>query len=95
MSNTVLVKAIENVRNIEKLVNVRSYLGSEPNYHTTKFFTENLLEIDMTKTQILMIKPVYLTLLMLNLSKTVMYEFWILVKMQKLVIWIETASLFV
>ena len=75
MSNTVLVKAIENVRNIEKLVNVRRYLGSEPNYHTTKFFTENLLEIDMTKTQILMIKPVYLTLLMLNLSKTVMYEF--------------------
>ena len=33
----------------------RKYLLSEPNYHTTKFFSENLLGIDMRKTQILMI----------------------------------------
>ena len=32
---------------------------SEPNYHTTKFFTENLLTIEMRKTQILMRKPFY------------------------------------
>ena len=32
------------------------------NYHTTKFFMENLLEIEMKKTQILMNKPVYLGL---------------------------------
>ena len=30
----------------------------------------------MRKTQILMNKPVYLELLILRLSKTVMYEFW-------------------
>ena len=30
----------------------------------------------MRKTQILMNKPVYLGLLILDLSKTVMYEFW-------------------
>ena len=30
----------------------------------------------MRKTQILMNKPVYLELLILHLSKTVMYEFW-------------------
>ena len=30
----------------------------------------------MKKTQILMNKPVYLGLLILDLSKTVMYEFW-------------------
>ena len=30
----------------------------------------------MKKTQILMNKPVYLVLLILDLSKTVMYEFW-------------------
>ena len=30
----------------------------------------------MRKTQILMNKPVYLELLILDLSKTVMYEFW-------------------
>ena len=35
-----------------------NYLVSEPNYHTTKFFTENLLAIEMRKTQILMNKPV-------------------------------------
>ena len=26
-----------------------NYLVSEPNYHTTKFFTENLLAIEMKK----------------------------------------------
>ena len=39
---------------------------SEPNYHTTKFFTDNLLAIEMRKTQILMNKPIYLNLSMLN-----------------------------
>ena len=27
----------------------RNYLASEPNYHTTKFFTEHLLAIEMKK----------------------------------------------
>ena len=30
----------------------RNYLVSEPNFHTVKFFTENLLAIEMIKTQI-------------------------------------------
>ena len=54
----------------------RSYLVSEPNYHTSKSFIENLLAIEMRKTQILMSKLVYLGLSILDLSKTVMYEFW-------------------
>ena len=49
---------------------------SEPNCHTTKFFAETLLTIEMRKTQILMNKPVYLSWSILDLSKTVMYEFW-------------------
>ena len=53
----------------------RNYLLSEPNYHTTKFFTENLLAIEMTKIQILMNKPVYSGLSILDLSENVMYEF--------------------
>ena len=74
---------------LEKLENVRkhrtielvtaerrsNYLVSELNYHTTKFFTENLLAIEMRKTQILMNKSIYLGLSILDLSKTVMYEF--------------------
>ena len=81
MDNAVFGKTIENVRKYGdiKLVTTerrRSYLVSKPNYHTTKFFTENLLVIEMKKTQILMNKPVYLGLSMLELSKTVIYEFW-------------------
>ena len=49
----------------------RYYLVSEPNYHNTKFFTENLLATEMRKIQILMNKPVYLRLSILDLSKTV------------------------
>ena len=66
---------MRNQRNIkfETTERRRHYLVSEPNYHTTKFFTENLLTVEMKKTQILMNKPVYLRLSILNLSKTVMY----------------------
>ena len=54
----------------------RNYLVSEPNYHSKKFFTENVLAKEMKKNQILINKPVYLGLLILDLSKTAMYEFW-------------------
>ena len=49
-------------RNVELVTTERrrTDLVSEPNYHTTKFFTENLLAIEMRKTQTLMNKPVYL-----------------------------------
>ena len=63
-----------------KLVTIerrRNYSRSEPNYHATIFFTENLLAIQMKKlkTQIIMNKSVYLGLAILDLSKTVMYGF--------------------
>ena len=51
----------------------RNFLVSEPNYYTTKSFTENILVIEMKKNQILMDN---LGLSILDLSKTVMYEFW-------------------
>ena len=53
-----------------------SYLVSEPNYHTTKFSVKNLLATKMRKAQILMNELVYLGLSILDLSKSVMYEFW-------------------
>ena len=79
-NNAVLLKTLENVREYRniKLVTTerrRKFLVSEPNYHTTKFFTENLLATKMRKTQILMNKSVYLGLSMLNLRNTVMHEF--------------------
>ena len=54
----------------------RNYLVSEPNYLTTKFFTEHLLAIKMKKTEILMNKTVYLGLSLLELSKILRYDFW-------------------
>ena len=71
---------MENVRKYRniKLVTAerrRNYLVSEPNYHTTKLVTENLLVIDMRKTQIIINKLVYLGLSILTLSKTVMCKF--------------------
>ena len=82
MNNEFFGKTMENVRNYRnnKIVTTerrRIYLASERNYHTTKFFTETLLAIEMKETQIIMNKPVYFGLSILDLSKTVIiYEFW-------------------
>ena len=64
MNNAVFGKTMENVRKHEniklgKTEERRNCLVSEPNYHTTKFFTENLLAIEIRKTQILINKPFY------------------------------------
>ena len=72
---------MENVRKHRdiKLVTTerrRNYLMSEPNYHATKFVTENLLATETKKIQILMNKPVYLGLSKLKLNKILMHEFW-------------------
>ena len=76
MNKEVFGKPIENVRKIRdsKLVTrkrINYYLVSEPNYHSTRFFTEYLLAIEMKKkkTQILMNKFVYFELSSLELKK--------------------------
>ena len=73
-------KTMENIRKLRdiKLVTTerRNYLVSEPNCHTTKFFTENLLAIEMKNAEILMNKSVYLRLSILELSEILIYEFW-------------------
>ena len=80
MNNTVFGKTRENVRKHRdiRLVTTkrrRNYLVSEPHYHTTKFFTENLLAIEIKKAEILKNKPAYLGLSILKLSKIFVYEF--------------------
>ena len=81
MSNAVFEKAMENVRKHRdiKLVTTdkrRNQLVPEPNYHTTKWFSENLLAIEMKKTKVKMNKPVYLGLTILEIIKTLMHECW-------------------
>ena len=55
----------------------RNYLVSERDYHTTKFFTEHLLVLDMKKKKsgTLLNKPVYLGYSILKLSNILMYAF--------------------
>ena len=80
MNNSVFGKKTENVRKHRdiKLVTTdkrRNQLVSEPNYHTTKWFLEDLLAIEMKKIKVKM-NNVYLDLSILEISKTLMYEFW-------------------
>ena len=54
----------------------RSCLVSEPNYHIKTWFSENLLVIYMTKTNVKMNKPIYLGFSILEIGETVMYGLW-------------------
>ena len=75
MNNAVFEKTMENVRKHRDIKLItrngrRNYLVSEPNYHTTKMFSENLLAIEMKKIKVKMNEPVYLSLSILKISKT-------------------------
>ena len=81
MNNAVFGKTMENARKHRgiKLVTTdkrRIQLASEPNYHTIKYFSENLIAIEMKKTKVKMNKPIYPSMSILDISKTLMYEFW-------------------
>ena len=81
MNNSVFGKTMENVRNHRdiKIVTTnkqRNKYASEPNYHTTKRISKNLLIMEMKKTEVKMNKPIYLGQAILDISKTLMYEFW-------------------
>ena len=74
MNNSIMISIDDN-----KLITTnkrRNRLVSEPNYHTTKRFSENLLAIEMKKAKVKMNKSVYLGMLILKISKTLTFEFW-------------------
>ena len=79
MNNSVFCKTMENVRNHRdiKLVTTntkRTKYVSEPNFMSSKCFSEDLIQIEMRKTKVLMNKPVYLGQAILDINKTLMYE---------------------
>ena len=81
MNNSVFGKTMENIRKHRdiKLVKTdkkRSKLVLEPNHHTINLISEDLSIIEMKKTKVKMNKPIYLGLSILEISKTLMYEFW-------------------
>ena len=80
MINSVFGKTMENIRNRVnvKLVNTEERLKkltAKPNYKGCKIFKENLISVHMKKTSLTMNKPVYLGMCILDLSKTIMYDF--------------------
>ena len=80
MNNSVFGKTMENIRNRVNVKLVDSgeqfkKLAAKPNYNSRKIFNENLVSVHMKKTSLTMNKPVYLGMSILDLSKTVMYDF--------------------
>ena len=81
MNNSVFGKTMENIRNRVnvKLVNTEERLkklSAKPNLKSPpKIFSENLASVHLKKTSLTMNKPVYLGMCILDLSKTIMYDF--------------------
>ena len=80
MNNSVFGKTMENIRNRVdiKLVNDKKQaekLSAKPNFNHCNIFSEDLVAIHMKKTKLVFNKPVYLGKSILDLSKTLMYDF--------------------
>ena len=80
MNNSVFGKTMENIRNRVdiKLVNNREKaekLTAKPKFKHCNIFSGNLISIHMKKKELTFNKPVYLGMCILDLSKTLMYDF--------------------
>ena len=80
MNNSVFGKTMENIRNRVdiKLVTDRKKaekLSAKSNFNHCNIFSENLVAIHTKKTKLEFDKPVYLGMSILELSKTLMYDF--------------------
>ena len=112
MNNSVFGKTMENVRNRVKIELVKdaeraAKLVNKPNFEELKIFDEFLIAVKMRKTKVWMNKPVYVGMSILDLSKTLMFEFQFRYVKKKwencevlysdtdsLVLWIETEDFF-
>ena len=105
LSNSIFAKTMENVRKLDtELVTTdkkRNKLLSEPNYHTTRRFSENVFAIEMKKSKVKLNKAVYLGMPIQILAKRLCRNFWMTIlnqrmeTEQKYVTWILIALLFI
>ncbi|XP_051171108.1 uncharacterized protein LOC127287984 [Leptopilina boulardi] len=78
MNNAVYGKTMENVRKHVDVKLVTKWEGrygaealiSKPNFHTRAIFNDNLIAVELTKTEVFMNKPIYIGLSVLDISKT-------------------------
>ena len=80
MNNSVFGKTMENIRrhrNIKLVNNKEDYLRNvmKPNFKSGTLLGPDLMSCEMGKVKVVMNKPVYLGQAILDLSKTIMYEF--------------------
>ena len=80
MNNSVFGKTIENIRKRQNVVLVDDRkkalkLSSKPNFDRVTIFDENLVAIHMKKTEVYFNKPIYVGQAILDISKTLMFDF--------------------
>ena len=80
MNNSVFGKTIENIRKRQNIILVDDRkkavkLTSRPNFDRSTIFDKNLIAVHMKKTEVYFNKPVYVGQAILDLSKTLMFNF--------------------
>ena len=80
MNNSVFGKTIENIRKRQNVILVddrklANKLSSKPNFDRATIFDENLVAVHMKKTEVYFNKPIYVGQAILDLSKTLMFDF--------------------
>ena len=80
MNNSVFGKTMENMRkhmDVKLVPDGRKFtkLTSKPNFKSFKIFSNDLVAVHMAKTEIKLIKPTYVGMSILDLSKTFMFAF--------------------
>ena len=80
MNNSVFGKTIENVRKRQNIILVdnrkkASQLSTRPNFDRATILDRNLIAVHMKKTEVYFNKPIYVGQAILDLSKTLMFDF--------------------
>ncbi|XP_073235132.1 uncharacterized protein [Porites lutea] len=80
MNNSVFGKTIENIRKRQNIILIddrvkAAKLSSKPNFDRATIFDKNLIAVHMKRTEVYFNKPVYVGQAILDLSKTLMFNF--------------------